>query len=138
MLHVIFLLFHPLSKLIEEIFFLVLRIELFFIQHFAKDIALWGRFTHYSSSLKKYFLSLKLQGFFGLGQFFVCLFVFVFLSFVSTTPVAYGGSQARGQVGAIVTALCHSHKNARSEPYLRPTPQLMATSCPNPMSKARD
>ena len=42
------------------------------------------------------------------------------------TPVIYGGSQARGQIGAVATGLHHSHSNARSEPHLRPTPQLMA------------
>ena len=31
---------------------------------------------------------------------------------------AYGGSQARGQVGATAAGLCHSHSNARSEPRL--------------------
>ena len=36
--------------------------------------------------------------------------------------VAYGGSQARGLIGAI--AVSHSH--ARSEPCLRPTPYTTA------------
>ena len=40
--------------------------------------------------------------------------------------MAYGDSQARGQIGAVAAALHHSHSNAGSEPYLRPTPQLMA------------
>ena len=33
-------------------------------------------------------------------------------------PVASGGSQARGQIGAVVAGLCHSLSNARSEPSL--------------------
>ena len=27
-------------------------------------------------------------------------------------PVAYGGSQARGPIGAVATSLCQSHSNA--------------------------
>ena len=40
------------------------------------------------------------------------------------TPSAYGGSQARGHIGATAASLHHSHSNTRSEPHLRPTPQL--------------
>ena len=57
--------------------------------------------------------------------FFFCLFVFS-----GATPVAYGGSHARGPIGAVVASLHHSHSKARSEPRLRPTPQLMATPDP--------
>ena len=68
----------------------------------------------------------------------VCVFLFVlflyvhfFLSFVfRATPAAYRGSQARGQTVAVATALRHSHSNTRSEPHLRPTPQLTATLDP--------
>ena len=42
------------------------------------------------------------------------------------TPAAYGGSQARGRIGAVASSLRHSHSNARSEPHVQPTPQLMA------------
>ena len=44
--------------------------------------------------------------------------------------MAYGGSQARGQIGATDASLSHSHSNVGSEPCLRPTPQLMATPDP--------
>ena len=44
--------------------------------------------------------------------------------------MAYGGSQARGQIGAIAEGLHHSHSNTRSEPHLEPTPQLAATLDP--------
>ena len=54
--------------------------------------------------------------------------VFIFL--FRTSPVAYGGSEARGQIGAVAAGLRHSHSNAGSEPRLRPTPQLMATLDP--------
>ena len=41
--------------------------------------------------------------------------------------VAYGGSQARGLIGAVAAGLRQSHSNMGSEPHLQPTPQLTAT-----------
>ena len=65
--------------------------------------------------------------------FFLFLFLF-FLSFVVAiswaAPAAYGGSQARGGIGAVATGLRQSHSNAGSEPRLQPTPQLTATPDP--------
>ena len=58
-------------------------------------------------------------------------FCFCFLIF-RATPEAYGSSQATGQIGAVAAGLRHSHSNARSEPHLWPTPQLMAM--PDPQS----
>ena len=46
------------------------------------------------------------------------------------TPVAYGSSQARGQIGAVAAGLYHGHSNARSEACPKPTPQLIATLDP--------
>ena len=43
-----------------------------------------------------------------LKGFLLLLFLFVFLLF-RAAPKAYGGSQARGQIGAIVAGLHHSH-----------------------------
>ena len=62
-----------------------------------------------------------------IGNFYLFLlyFIFVFCPF-RATPVAYGGSQARGLMGTVAAGLCQSHSKARSEPHLRPTPQLMA------------
>ena len=54
--------------------------------------------------------------------FFVCLF--------RDALMAYGGSQARGRVGAVAASLCRSHTNAISEPCLQPTPQR--TAMPDP------
>ena len=54
--------------------------------------------------------------------FFFCLF--------RAAPVAHGGSQARGPVRDTAAGLHLSHSNARSEPWLRPTPQL--TAMPDP------
>ena len=42
----------------------------------------------------------------------------------------YGGSQARGQIGATAAGLYHSHSNSGSELHLPPTPQLTATLDP--------
>ena len=53
-------------------------------------------------------------------------------------PAAYGGSQARGPIGAVATGLRQSHSNAGSEPRLQPTPQLTEQWILNPLSKDRD
>ena len=45
-------------------------------------------------------------------------------------PVAHGGSQAKGRIGAAAAGLHHSHSNMGSEMSLRPTPQLTATPDP--------
>ena len=52
------------------------------------------------------------------------------LFFFRAAPVAYGGSQAKGQIRAIAAGLHRSHSNAGSEPCLQNTPQLMATLDP--------
>ena len=57
-------------------------------------------------------------------------FLCFFFAFSRATPLAYGGSQARGLIGAVAAGLCHSHSNMGSEPRLRPTPQLTATPHP--------
>ena len=54
------------------------------------------------------------------------------------TPEAYGGSQARGLIGAVVAGLCKSHSNTTSKPRLQPTPQLRATPDPSRTEAARD
>ena len=62
---------------------------------------------------------------------FVCLFVcFCLFAFSGAAPEAHGGSQARGQVGAVAAGLRCSHSNTGSKPRLRPTPQLTATLGP--------
>ena len=64
-----------------------------------------------------------------------CLFrgflVFGFVCFLfRAAPAAYGGSQARGLIGAAAAGLHHSHSNSGSKPCLRATPQLTATPDP--------
>ena len=58
-----------------------------------------------------------------------------FLSFFFWT---YGSSQARGQIRATAVGLHHSQSNSGSKLCLQPTPQLMATPDPYPLSKGRD
>ena len=53
--------------------------------------------------------------------------LFYFFVFSRTAPAAYGGSQARGVIGAIAASLHHSHSNAGLE---QPMPQLTATPHP--------
>ena len=48
-------------------------------------------------------------------------FLFSFFNFLvifRAAPLAYGGSQARGLIGAVATGLHHSHSNTRSKPRL--------------------
>ena len=56
-------------------------------------------------------------------------FTFLFF-FFRAAPTAYGGSQAMGLVRAVATSLRQSHSHSGSEPFLQPTPQLMARSDP--------
>ena len=49
------------------------------------------------------------------------IYVYIyFVVVVRAAPMAYGGSQARGQIGAVPTGLhySHSHSNMRSKPRL--------------------
>ena len=63
---------------------------------------------------------------------FTCVLFFFFglFAFSGATAAAHGGSQARGPIGAIAAGLHHSHRNTRSKPHLRPTPQFTATPDP--------
>ena len=60
----------------------------------------------------------------------VCVFCVVVFCLCRATPVAFGGSQARGPIGAVATGLYHSYSYGGSEPLLQPTPQL--TAVPDP------
>ena len=67
------------------------------------------------------------------GVYFLSFFFFLFRA----TPKVYGSSQARGQIGATVGGLCHSHRNMGSEPHLRPTPQLTVMPDPQPVERGQ-
>ena len=73
------------------------------------------------------FLSVLFYPTFFLVSLLNFFFFLVFFAMSWAAPVAYGGSWARGQIGAVATGLHQSHSNAGSEPRLQPTPQLMAT-----------
>ena len=64
---------------------------------------------------------------FGMNFFFVdflCairIYLFIYLKFYllfRAVPVAYGGSQARGPIGAVAAGLHHSHSNVGSGLHL--------------------
>ena len=61
---------------------------------------------------------------------FLFFFFFFFFCLFRAAPTAYGGSQARGPVGAVATSLHHSHSHTGSEQRLQPTLQLTATLDP--------
>ena len=70
----------------------------------------------------------------------IILFLFLVFCLYRATPykgVAYGVSQARGQIGAIAAGLCHSHSNLGSKPRLQPTPQLVTTPDPQPTEQGQ-
>ena len=53
------------------------------------------------------------------------IYLFIF-AFSRAAPMACGGSQAGGLIGAVAAGLGHSNSNVESEQRLRPTPQLTA------------
>ena len=55
---------------------------------------------------------------FGLGLGFCFFCSFCLFAFSSAAPMAYGGSQARGLIGAVAVSLHQSHSKAGSEPRL--------------------
>ena len=57
--------------------------------------------------------------------------------FLRATEVAYGSSQARGQIGAIAADLHRSHGNMGSKTHLVSTPQLMTMLHPQPTEEGQ-
>ena len=70
----------------------------------------------------KWLRSSFLAGVTVINNFFFNLFAISWAALL-----AYGGSQARGLIGAVATGLRHSYSNMGSEPRLQATPQLTAT-----------
>jgi len=58
---------------------------------------------------------------------FMSFFVVVVAAISWAAPAAYGGSQARGRIGAVATGLRQSHSSRIQAASLQPTPQLTAT-----------
>ena len=48
------------------------------------------------------------------GNLYLFIYLFSLFVFSRVAPTAYGGSQARGQIGAAAASLHHSHSNTRS------------------------
>ena len=65
-----------------------------------------------------------------INQFTLFIYLFGLFVFSRAAPVACGGSQARGRIGAVAPSLRHGHSNARSKQCLWLIPQLMAMPDP--------
>ena len=63
---------------------------------------------------------------------------FFFFAFSRSTPAAYGGSQARGRIGAIAAGLHHRHSDAGSELVCDLHHSSWQRWILNPLSEARD
>ena len=74
-------------------------------------------------SVRRKWLIVIYANFFFKWKFTVAVVVAV-VAISWAAPAAYGGSQARGRIGAVATGLRQSHSNAGSELRLQPTPQL--------------
>ena len=61
--------------------------------------------------------------------------IYIFFSLIRAALAAYGGSQARGLIGAAAAGLHLSHSNAGSGLCLQPTPQLTAMPDPSPAER---
>ena len=98
-----------------------------------QEFLLWQFFTsswfHMYTKLKLNFRTRRLS----YQHSFNFPFLFFLFLLLRTTPKAYGGSQARGPIGAVAASLHHSHTG--SKPHLWPTWQQHQIL--NPLSKAR-
>ena len=66
----------------------------------------------------------------------IVLYILIYLLF-RAAPAEHGDSQARRRIGATAASLHRSHSNARSEPRLQPTPQLMAMLYSQPTERGQ-
>ena len=71
---------------------------------------------------------------------YTLFFFFLFLFLLRAASSAYGSSQVRSWIGAAPTGLCHSHSNsnARLNPSLWLTLQLIAVLDPQPNEQGQD
>ena len=92
---------------------------LFFCFSFSSLCPTLDNFYWLNFKFNDIFLSAVCKFLIGLGFFVV--FWLSLLFFSRTTPAAHGDSQARGLIRGVAPG---------SEPFLRPTPQLMARSDP--------
>ena len=68
------------------------------------------------------------------SEFFFLFFFFFFFLF-RATPMAYGSSQPRDQIGAAASG--HNRSNSGSKLSLQPIPQLTATPDPSPTERGQ-
>ena len=62
---------------------------------------------------------------------YVCVYIYIYIYLLFRAAcTTYGGSQARGQIGAAATSLYHNHSNTGSKLRLQLTPQLRAMPDP--------
>ena len=64
--------------------------------------------------------------------------LFIYLFIFRATPMANGGSQARGQIGTTVAGLHHCHSHAGSKLHLRSTHSSRQHWILNPLNGDRD
>jgi len=88
---------------------------------------MWVHVSFSRNVLSRYMPKSGIAGSYGDSMYTFLFFFFCHFAISWAASTAYGGSQARGRIGAVATSLRQSHSNAGSEPHLQPTPQLMAT-----------
>ena len=47
-------------------------------------------------------------------EFYLFIYLFYLFAFARAAPMAYGGSLARGLIGAVATGQCQNHSNSGS------------------------
>ena len=75
-------------------------------------------FFNFSFLIIKVTILIYLCGLVHLDGFKETVFWFFFFGLFRPAPMAYGGSQARDQMGAVAAGLYHSHSNVGSKPCL--------------------
>ena len=92
------------------------------------EVSYVSKSTHSEYRVELFLVHLQNCVIFITIQFYYLLFMYFCL--FRAAPMAHGGCQARGQIGAIAIGLRRSHSNAGSVLCLQPTPQLMMTPDP--------
>ena len=110
--------------------FISLFNKLIFCQFYQLSFILIFYFINFVVLIILFHLHSHIYNFSSRDIFSIIFFFFFFFLLFRAASTTYGGSQARGPIGATAAHLCHSHSTAGSEPHLHPTPQLMAMPDP--------
>ena len=94
---------------------------------------IWGNF--WSNSV--YMGYTNLSNLIELCTLFSYFYFILFFCYFRARPTAYGGSQARGPIGATAASLHNSHSNTGSKPPLRLKPQLTVMTDPQPTEQGQ-